>query len=133
VAKGKSVVVLSHHGGLSLDGTTRTTLWDQVASAFPNGAPPSYWYWGHEHAAVIYTPRAGANILPRCCGHGGIPWGQARILQGNPNVAWCENRSANDPDIKERVLNGFVVLTLSGANLKETFYDENGGVAVSLG
>jgi len=134
IATGKRVIVLSHHGGLSLDGATRTNLFREVTSAFPGGAPASfYWYWGHEHAAAVYLPQGPGNILCRCCGHGGIPWGRARALQGNPNVAWYESRSANDPDIPQRVLNGFAMLTFDGPNLKETFYDENGGVALSLG
>src|SRR5207245_5091932 len=30
---------------------------------------------------------------------------------------------------RQRVLNGFAVLSLKGPNIQETFYDENGGVA----
>jgi hypothetical protein len=51
------------------------------------------------------------------------------MLGKSPNVAWYENRSARDPDIPESVLNGFTVLHLDGADLKEIFYDENGGIA----
>jgi hypothetical protein len=49
----------------------------------------------------------------------------------SPNVAWFEQRNAGDPDDNLRVFNGFAFLQLSGAGLKETLYDENGGVAWS--
>jgi hypothetical protein len=55
------------------------------------------------------------------------------VLDKNPKVDWFEARLAKDPEIPHRVLNGFAMLTLDGPNLKETFYDENGGVAWSLG
>ena len=129
VAKGKKVIVLTHHNGLSEDGSTPTTLWSQVMSAFSDGAGPAYWYWGHVHAAAVYKPFGPANVLSRCCGHGALPWGQASDLANSQQVAWYENRSAHDPDIPQRVLNGFAALHLSGPNLQETFYDENGGIA----
>jgi calcineurin-like phosphoesterase family protein len=128
VAKGKQVIVLTHHNGLSEDGSSTTKLWSQVMSAFPTGGP-AYWYWGHVHAGVAYKPQGAANVLCRCNGHAALPWGQASQLDGNPNVEWYEKRSANDPDIAERVLNGFAVLYLNGQQLDEVFYDENGGVA----
>ncbi len=130
VAKNKKVIVLTHHNGLSEDGSKTTNLWSQVMSAFPLGAGPAYWYWGHVHAGVVYQPRPETGNVPcRCCGHGALPWGQASQLANNPNVAWYENRLANDPDIPQRVLNGFAVLDLDGPGIREVFYDENGGVA----
>jgi hypothetical protein len=50
-------------------------------------------------------------------------------LAGSPNIVWHEDRLATDPDIPERVLNGFAVLKLEGPDIQEVFYDENGGVA----
>lgn len=129
VAKGKKVIVLTHHNGLSEDGSSPTRLWTQVMSAFPDGAGPAYWYWGHVHAGVVYRPYGTANVLCRCGGHGAVPWGQAGMLAKSSNVEWYERRSARDPDIPERVLNGFTVLRLDGSDLKEIFYDENGGIA----
>ena len=126
VAKGKKVIVLTHHQGLAPDSSSTTGLWDQVRSAFPQGGGPAYWYWGHVHVGAVYQPQA--NVSCRCCGHGGLPWGQAPDLN-HAGVVWFEHRCANDPDITERVFNGFAALTLSGANFKETFYDENGGIA----
>jgi len=130
-AKGKKVIVLTHHNGLTEDGSKPTALWSQVMSAFPEGGAPAYWYWGHVHAAVVYQPQTHGptNVLCRCCGHGALPWGHALELANNPKVVWYENRLAKDPDIPQRVLNGFAVLYLDGPNINEVFYDENGGAA----
>jgi len=129
VATGKKVIVVTHHNGLSEDGSETNNLWTQVMSAFPDGTGPAFWYWGHVHAGVVYQPKPPGNTLCRCCGHGALPWGQASELAGNSNVLWYENRSANDPDIPQRVLNGFAMLYLDGPNIEEAFYDENGGAA----
>jgi hypothetical protein len=133
VAKNKKVIVLTHHEGLAEDGSQTTPLWDQVMSGFPAGQGPAYWYWGHVHAGVVYKNQdpEGRNVACRCSGQAALPWGLATELGGAPNVVWYETRSANDPDIPQRVFNGFTVLRLDGANNHETFYDENGGVAWS--
>ena len=123
VAKGKKVIVLTHHNGLSEDGSSTTNLWSQVMSGFANNSGPAYWYWGHKHMAVVYKAQ-GNGTLCRCCGHGGLPWGRASELAGKPNVEWFEQRSANDPDNPKRVLDGFAVLSLNGPNIQETFYDQ---------
>lgn len=130
VQKNKKVIVLTHHNGLTLDGGTTNGLWQQVTSAFAGGAGgPNYWYWGHIHAAAVYKPFGTSSTLCRCCGHGGLPWGQSSQLASSAQALWYEHRPANDPEIPQRVYNGFAVLHLSGSNIQETFYDENGGVA----
>jgi hypothetical protein len=95
VAKGKQVIVLTHHNGLTDDGASTTNLWNQVMSAFPAGTGPAYWYWGHVHQGVVFQPKPPGNILGRCIGHGALPWGLASELAGSPNVLWYEKRSAN--------------------------------------
>lgn len=129
VAKGKKMIVLTHHNGLSEDGMTAQGLWTEVMGGFAAGAGPFLWYWGHAHAGVVYKPFGPANVPARCCGHGALPWGQASAVAASPSVAWHENRLADDPDIPQRVFNGFAVLSLNGPNIQETFYDENGGIA----
>jgi len=124
--KGKKVIVLTHHNGLSEDGSQTTLLWQQVMGCFPAGSPPAYWYWGHVHAGVVYKPQSGVSC--RCTGHGAQPWGYASELV-SPSVEWFEKRNAGDPNDTVRVYNGFTLLQLNGANLTETFFDENGGVA----
>jgi hypothetical protein len=51
------------------------------------------------------------------------------VFSNKDNVLWYENRPANDPDLPERVLNGFAILYLNGPDIVEVFYDENGGGA----
>ena len=130
VEKGKNVIVLTHHNGLSDDGSATNTLWGQVMSAFPANAGPAVWYWGHVHAGVVYRNHdpQGRNVACRCCGHGALPWGQAPVFNSPPNVLWYE-KPADDRDIPQRVLNGFAVLYLDGPDIDEVFYDENGGAA----
>jgi hypothetical protein len=126
--KGKKAILLTHHNGLAEDGSGPTGLWKEVMSCFPAGSGPAYWYWGHVHAGMVYQPQSGVQC--RCAGHAALPWGYASELE-NPNVAWFEKRKAGDPDDNLRVLNGFTLLQLAGADMNETFYDENGGVAWS--
>jgi len=126
--KGKRLILLTHHNGLDATGSKTNALWDHVMGAYPAGGGPAYWYWGHVHIGAVYQPQGPGNTLCRCCGHGGLPWGEAPELD-NPKVAWYEKRSANDPDVPGRVLNGFAMLELDGPNMQEVFYDENGGVA----
>ena len=38
---------------------------------------------------------------------------------------------ANDPDISQRVLNGFAMLSLDGPDIEEAFFDENSALAWS--
>jgi len=125
---GKRIILLTHHNGLDDSGTTQNKLFEQVTGAFGGGGPV-YWYWGHEHIAAVYKPSGPAGTLCRCCGHGALPWGQASDLETSANVVWYEKRFANDPDIQKRVFNGFATLRLDGPTIRETFYDENGGVA----
>lgn len=116
------ILLLSHHQGYAMDGSAKTPLYQEVAAAL--GRDPDYWYWGHLHNVICYQPQG--KLLARCVGHGAIPYGPAKALDGKPEVAWAETRSADDSQYPERVLNGFVRLELNGDALTETFYDENG-------
>jgi hypothetical protein len=131
--RGKKVIVLTHHNGLPEDGVHTVPplkLFGEVIGAFAGQRPPAYWYWGHVHAGVVYKPMADqSDMLCRCAGHSALPWGLSSDLEASPNVTWFETRNAADPDDLLRVFNGFVFLQLAGATLKETYYDENGGVA----
>lgn len=127
-ARGKRLILLTHHNGLDETGSTTNTLWNQVMAAYPAGGGPSYWYWGHVHVGAVYRPQGPGDTLCRCLGHGALPRGNPTELTKS-NAVWYENRSANDPDIPQRILDGFVVLKLDAANIQETYYDENGVVA----
>lgn len=116
------IMLLSHHQGYAMDGSATTPLYQEVVAAL--GREPDYWYWGHLHNVICY--RQQGKLLARCVGHGAIPYGPAKVLDGKPQVAWAETRSADDSQYPERVLNGFVRLELNGEALTEIFYDENG-------
>ncbi|AXC10648.1 hypothetical protein ACPOL_1300 [Acidisarcina polymorpha] len=127
----KKVILLTHHNGIPETGIQSPIplrLSTEVSSAFEGTVPPAYWFWGHVHAGIAYKPLANGTLC-RCIGHGALPWGFANELQNDARVAWFETCSANDPENKLRVLNGFAVLQLDGPNLAETFYDEDGRVA----
>ncbi len=129
----KRVIVLTHHNGLHDTGVQSDPplrLFTQVTGAFAGFTPPAYWYWGHVHVGAAYRPlNEPAGLRCRCIGHGALPWGLASDLEKSPGVEWFERRSANDPENRLRVLNGFATLRLDSESLQETFYDENGGVA----
>lgn len=120
----RKVVLVSHHEGLTLDGSATTALWQQVVRGL--GRPPTAWYWGHQHNGVVYTARDGC--APRCIGHGAIPYGNATMLAGVPTVQWSESVSAGDPSVPHRVSNGFARVTLDGATLREELVAEDGTV-----
>jgi hypothetical protein len=80
---------------------------------------------------VVYQPQGLAGVRCRCCGHGALPCGAASVLESGPQIIWHEKDLAGDPDIPERVLNGFAMLTLDGPNIEEAFYDENGALSWS--
>ncbi|HKN28963.1 MAG TPA: metallophosphoesterase [Roseiarcus sp.] len=132
----KKVMVLTHHNGLSTDGTVITSLWNDVYAALGN-RNPDYWYWGHIHDGVVYAQQtATGNILARCAGHGALPFGDAYGLhdkQGNPVpsvVYYAHTRlSSDDPRQKNRVLNGYAVLKFTTDSVTETFYDQTGSKA----
>ncbi|HEX8170415.1 MAG TPA: metallophosphoesterase [Thermoanaerobaculia bacterium] len=126
----RTVIVMTHHNPLSTTGAAASGLWQDVVDAL--GGAPNYWYWGHIHNGIVYnTPLVnGANTYGRCAGHGAIPFGNASELTNAPNVAWYAQTP--DPDAPPqglRVYNGFAVLTIDGANVTETLYDQLGNQA----
>lgn len=125
---GQTLILMTHHNGISLDGGTLQPLWTEVSNQLSalSGATV-YWYWGHEHAGAVYTKQTmqlqtnSLSIQPRVCGHGRVPWGLASDLQ-NTNVLWSESKIATQPFVE----NGFAILSLNGPSLTETFYDQSG-------
>ncbi len=129
-AKGKKVILLSHHNALCEDGSQdqyTSALFNSVINAM-GGVKPAFWYWGHVHCAAVYKTSAAQGVACRCIGHGALPWGKASAL-ASPNVEWYEYRLAGDHNDPVRVYNGFATLTLDGSSATETFYDETGGKA----
>jgi hypothetical protein len=126
-AAGQNLILLTHHNGLSADGSTTEPLWQEVANQLASFSGKSIcWYWGHVHVGAVYKRQVvnGITIDPRCCGHGCIPWGVATGLQTG-NVLWFENEVLG-PGKNYFVTNGYATLALSGASMRETFYDQAG-------
>ncbi|MGI0119276.1 metallophosphoesterase family protein [Zooshikella sp. RANM57] len=120
----KRIIVLSHHEGYDIKGVNKGAVYNSVIEGL--GREPDFWYWGHLHNAIAYKPKG--KFYGRCIGHGSIPYGDATLLKGEDTVAWYENKSANDPDIPLRVLNGFAYITLNEQLLSEKLIAENGDV-----
>ena len=126
VAKGKRVVVLTHHIGLKeKDGSPNDPLWSQVTSRLKSGR--DLWYWGHVHAGYVHESikgESGTGVSGRCAGHGAVPWGYASDLEKNETVTWFEQTPS--PAGEPRVMNGFATLEFSGDEVTEKFFDQAG-------
>ncbi len=122
----RRIILFSHHEGLNLDGSSPTPLMHTILTALKATGKEALWYWGHAHNCGVDKPYSSVN--GRCAGHGAIPYGNATVMAGKPGVEWYETKSANDPAVPVRVLNGFVRLTLQGKSLLEEFVGENGEV-----
>lgn len=121
------VMVISHHNGLSDDGTVKQPVWAEVNGAL--GGDPFAWYWGHEHLGVVYTNPTKSNppaaTYCRCLGHGALPYGDAGELHNAPGVAYYAHTPQPSSVL---VYNGWVLLTLKSAlgqltSITEEFYD----------
>ena len=128
-ASGKSVIVMSHHTGLSTDGSSPSQyLWEDVTSV----ATPDYWYWGHIHLGAAYSSKAySGNMKTRCIGHSSMPFaippGMEKCQQ---NVDWYSDSPLDSTMAlqalyysRPRAKNGFAILTLSKDGISEQMYE----------
>jgi Calcineurin-like phosphoesterase len=129
------VLVLTHHPGITGDGSAVTPLFQQIYTALGNRYP-DYWYYGHIHNGMVYneqnavtknykTPSGAAPRL-RCSGHASIPFGNAYSFANNRNIRYYPKTPMPNPDTKQgkRVLNGYAVLTLTPNGIGgESFYE----------
>jgi len=144
---GQTLIILTHHNGLNLDGTNKAPisdgplpLWTEVTSQLAALKGKSvYWYWGHEHAGAVYNRvqdvDSGVTIRARCCGHGCVPWGRASALENSEHVEWHEKTLLASPPGGQNyfVTNGYAVLKLGDASMTETFYTQAGKVSYTTG
>ncbi|HEX4487235.1 MAG TPA: metallophosphoesterase [Terriglobales bacterium] len=120
------IMLMTHHNGLTEGWTgkpiAQTGLWQQASAAL-NGNP-AYWYWGHVHNGIVYTPQAATGITrPRCLGHAALPFGNAWNLQALVPQQ-VEYYSHTPGPVAPFVLNGFAILTISqNATVQEAFYE----------
>gem|GEM_PF-3707507 len=132
---GKKVMVVTHHNGLTLDGSQQNNpLWGQMKQYL--GREPDYWIWAHIHQGVAYSDQSAAgDTVARCWGHGAIPVGRASVMyQSNgslvPEVAYYSDTPYPDPDREQelRILNGYGLLNFSGTTVTEQMYDQHGNL-----
>jgi len=128
----RKLIVLTHHNGLSTSGGQTIGLWQDMYAALGNRYP-DYWYWGHVHNGIVYKPRTETvngkkvTVLARCTGHGAIPFGNGKDIPGAGFVEYyAHTPNPTAPPIRKRVMNGFTVLTIDGANVSEVWYNQNG-------
>jgi Calcineurin-like phosphoesterase len=133
----KRVILLSHHDGFDVNPATRAVsrkpLLRQVLGEF-SGVHDWWWYFGHVHAPIVYQRLFFANnstLSARCVGHGAVPYEPfprdlEKLGDGEVRVQWSETDLARNGGDPRRAPNGFLLLTLTGAEIKEEFYDELG-------
>ncbi len=124
----KKVFVMTHHNGISVDGSTQEQLFTEVVNAL--GRAPDFWYWGHVHNGIVYTASSAAGTYARCVGHGAIPFGNGYGLQKNDNIDNYANTPYPNPDLQQenRVLNGYALITFNSSmqQILEQFFDQEG-------
>ncbi|MCB0464243.1 MAG: metallophosphoesterase [Aequorivita sp.] len=139
---GKKIFLLTHHNGIEVakkGPTPNTTLWNQVTGAMNQNVPDA-WYWGHVHNGIVYRDdlsfynqnnQNNKTSKMRCCGHASIPFGNGSYLENaskgnNPEVLYYAHTQMPDPTDevqKLRVVNGFAVIEINGAEMTEAFYE----------
>jgi hypothetical protein len=134
ITNDQKILVLTHHPGITGDGSAVTSLFGQIYTALGNRYP-DYWYYGHIHNAMVYndqnavtknyrTPSGAAPQL-RCVGHASIPFGNAYSFANNQNILYYPKTPMPNADSRQtnRVLNGYAVLTLTPNGIQEAFYE----------
>lgn len=132
---GKKVMIFTHHNPIDLTGNTvvgaqDSQLWYQVMNAM-SPKTPDYWYWGHQHAGIIYispNPVMG-NTNCRCMGNAGIPIGNASWMpKYGFNVDTYMNKAFPNPGPTQtlRIQNGFALLTFTQNEVTEQWFYQDG-------
>ena len=123
------------HHALLPEGDETSALWDDVVSDQALGRAPDVWYYGHYHAAAVYSEHsaAGPDTKVRVMGHGAIPFAAPAELADNAGPGKpiaCYAHTPYDDEVPEhrgRAMNGFAVVTLSrDGGIRERFYNQDG-------
>jgi hypothetical protein len=140
-AQGRRVVLFSHHQPFSLLNKQGPNI---VAKMKPllEGQKIFAWYWGHEHACVLYDKHPQWNLYGRCIGHGGMP--EFRPDQMGPPVKDRQFRRFDGKDLApaSSILDGpnpyikgeetkfsphgYAMLQFESDRLVETIHDADG-------
>jgi hypothetical protein len=133
----KRVILLTHHDGFDVHPITgklsRKPLYQQITAQMAN-VHDWWWYWGHVHGVIAYERIFFDNnsaVTPRCIGHGAIPYlpfppDLKHLGDGTVRVQWVETDLARNGGDSRRAPNGYLLLTLKGAELREDLFDERG-------
>lgn len=133
----RRVILLSHHDGFDVNpatgAVTRKPLYQQVTGEMRQ-VQDWWWYFGHVHAPIVYRRlffNNNSSLSARCVGHGAVPYEPfprdlERLGDGEVMVTWAETDFARNGGDSRRAPNGFLLLTLKGAEIREEFYDELG-------
>jgi len=134
---GKRVILLTHHDGFDVNPATgavsRKPLLSRVTGEMSH-VPDWWWYFGHVHAPIVYDRiffTKDSSLSARCVGHGAVPYEPFpheldRLGDREVKVTWAETDLARNGGDSRRAPNGFALLTLRGAEIKEELYDELG-------
>jgi Calcineurin-like phosphoesterase len=137
--QGKRVIMLTHHDGFSVNTITgeitMRPLYNELTQIMSE-VRDWWWYWGHVHNVMVYERiplSVNSSVTPRCVGHGAIPYLPSRpdftkLGTDKFKVQWSEADLARKNGDPRRAPNGFVMVTLTGADLHEQCYDEFGRV-----
>jgi hypothetical protein len=133
----KRVIILTHHDGFDVQPVTgkvsRKPLYQQVTAQMAT-VHDWWWYWGHVHGVIAYERiffDNNAAVTARCIGHGAIPYlpfppDLSHLGDGTVRVQWVETDLARNGGDLRRAPNGYLLLTLTGAELHEQLFDELG-------
>ncbi len=132
---GQKTFLMTHHHALMPEGTETTQLWDDVVSDEALGKAPDVWYYGHYHAAAVYSPHsaAGPDTKIRAMGHGAIPFAAPDELSehtgpGQPIECYADSPYPDHiPEHRGRSMNGFAAVTLTkDGEIEERFINQDG-------
>jgi hypothetical protein len=128
--KGKKVILMSHHTGISTDGSQfNQPLWNDITCRA--GLTPDYWYWGHTHLGMVYNGQAASGAMKtRCIGHSSMPFAIPPKMKGCANVSWYAQTPLNAvstaefwPHLAMRAKNGFAMITLAKNSITEEVFE----------
>ena len=146
-AGARKVILMSHHQLFDPGKPPREKLARRLGTLLDAGKIFA-WYWGHEHAAIIYDPHPRWRLHARCIGHGGFPYfrykGNDPLEPGREGARWRRLPAAGDtpaamllddpntyvrPADPERYgAQGFASLELAGSSLTERLHRPEGTV-----
>ena len=142
---GKTVIVLTHHNAISVDGSTLNAggLTNQMNNLL-GGRNPDFWYYGHIHNGIVYNNSSAQNLLPtatsftqcRCFGNGAMPYGNGYWLHTADSeqtpitgIDYYASTLAGYSNVQmtNLVRNGFAMISIDLATgaVTETFYEAN--------